>query len=157
MKTIKLFMSALLITGLMSTTSCSSDDDGGSQTGGDLTARWNPTKTVTKVGNGDDESTPYGDNDPDCNKNYVEFMENGTVRIVAFTSPFDECQEFVDAEATTYTRTENMLTIVGNDNYDGVYEIIRLTNSELRIREETNAGGVTITTTIFFTKASNQG
>ncbi len=152
----KLWMASLMIAGMVFSTSCSSDDDGGSQTGGDLTARWNPDRTLIKVGNAQESNTPYPDNNPNCDKNYVEFTDDNNVRIVVYTRPFDVCEENINPTATTYTRNDLTLVIDGHETYDGTWDILKLTGSELRIRREVNSGGVNVRTTVHFKKAANQ-
>lgn len=154
MKTIKVLMSSLMIAGLLFTTSCS-DDDEGSVTGGDLTARWNPDKTVTRIA-GEDFETDY-DHDPDCTKDYVEFTEDpNVVNIISFAEVDGTCQGIPSGTPTTWTRNDDTLIITGSPTYSGTYEIIRLTGSQLRIRSTNSAGGIETTTTIYFDKASNQ-
>jgi len=155
MKNLKVILSAFVIAGAMFV-GCS-DDDNGSTTGGELKRRWNPQKTEVKIGN-DKSVFPYTNNDPNCQKNYVEFTDDNHVRVVGFADPIGTgCVEIVSPEETTYTRNDNTLVIDGIDLYDGTWEIIRLTNSELRIRRTDAPGGVTTITTVFFKKAAIQG
>lgn len=147
MKTIKLFAAALLM-GAVSF-SCSSDDDENTL-GGDLTARWNPTKTVVKI-SGESFTENY-ENQPGCAKDYIEFTDANMVNNVIYFDPAgaETCAE--DAEpAQPYTRNENNL-VIGGGEYGGTYEITRLTSSELRIEQTSTAGGLTTETTVFFNK-----
>lgn len=150
MKKIKLFTAALAIGAL--SFSCSSDD-GEDLLGGDLTARWNPTKTVIKI-SGETFEEPYDLNQPGCAKDYIEFTDANTLNNVIYYDPAgaETCAE--DAEPVQeYTRTDNTL-VIGGGQYGGTYEITRLTNSELRIAQTSTAGGLTTTTTVYFNKAA---
>lgn len=151
MKKIKLFAAALVAVAF--SVSCGSDD-GEDLLGGDLTARWNPIKTVIKI-SGETFEEPYDSNQPGCAKDYIEFTEAGTLNNVIFYDPAgaETCAE--DAEPIQeYSRTDNTL-VVGGGQYGGTYEITRLTNSQLRLEQTSTAGGgITTVTTIYFEKAA---
>jgi hypothetical protein len=151
MKTIKVVLAALVISAF-SFTSCSSDDEG-SSTGGDLTAKWNPIKTIVKIA-GQEVEQPYEENEPGCSKDYVEFTDAGAFNnVIYFKNADNVCTEDSGAPVT-YTRNENTIVISGGE-FGGTYTITRLTGSELRVQQTSTSGGITATTTIFLTKASS--
>ena len=150
MKTIKVLLSALVISAF--SFSCSSDDDG-SSTGGDLTARWNPTKTIVKI-SGESFTQNYTSNEPGCDKDYIEFTDGGLVNNAIY---FKNAEEVCTQDAATpveYTRTDNTL-VIADGEYGGTYEISKLTGSELQIKQTSTSGGITSETTVYFSKASN--
>jgi hypothetical protein len=155
MKKIKVLMLAVLATGFFAM-SCSSDDKE-DPTGGDLTAKWNQTKTVTKV-SGETLTDNYDDNQVGCDKDYLEFTDDSHVTFVVYNMNADgDCEQSTASNLSTWARNENTLMIAGtNPNYSGTYEIIRLTGSELQLRTENTTGGTTTTTSIYFNKAANQ-
>jgi len=150
MKTIKLFLTLAVVAGL---SSCSKDDDS-SSTNGNIAARWNPVKTLVEVGSSDIEQN-YEDNEQGCPKDYIEFASANVLNRAVYNRNVNtnDC-EAVNGTPANWAKDENILTINGGQ-YNGSYEITRLTGSELRIASENMSGGITTTTTIFFTKASN--
>lgn len=153
MKKIKFLVAAFIAVALSA--SCSSDDSE-DLLGGDLTARWNQTKTVIKI-SGETFEEPYTSNQAGCQKDYIEFTEANTVNNVVFYDPAgaETCAE--DAEPIQeYSRTDNTL-LIGGGQYGGTYEITRLTNSQMRLEQTSTAGGgITTVTTIYFEKAAEQ-
>jgi len=151
MKKIKFFAVALAVGAL--SFSCSSDDNE-NPLGGDLTAKWNIVKTVLSV-SGENYPTPYGGNEPGCDKDYIEFTDDGFVNdVIYYHNASNACAEDA-ATPQEYTRTDNTLVIAGGE-FGGTYEITKLTGSELQIEQTTTAGGLTTTTTVYFSKAVNQ-
>jgi len=59
-----------------------------------------------------------------------------------------------NTNAGTWTKSDDVLTIVNGGNLSGRYDIKKLTSTELNIESETTAAGVTTTTTVYFTKAA---
>jgi len=155
MKTIKVLLTALVISGI--SVSCSSDDDGGNPTGGDLTAKWNQTKTVTKISS-ETYTEDYEDNSPSCGHDYLEFTDDNEVNFAVWNLNGDlECSESFATNLAEWQRDGNTLIIGGtNVYYSGTYEIKRLTGSQLQIQSSSSSGGTTTTTTIYFTKAAQQ-
>ena len=149
MKAIKVLLAALVISGFAA--SCSSSDDGDS-TGGDLTARWNETKTVQKI-SGETYNYPYTGNNPSCDKDYIEFTDGGSFNRAIFNQDIHNvCIESAD-NVYEWQKTDNTLAISGGD-YGGTYEIKKLTDSQLTIQKEETTGSVTTTFIIYFTKAA---
>jgi len=147
MKTIKLYLAAVLIAGL-SFTSCSDDDDNGPSTGGEIVGKWTPTKTVTSVNNADVESD-YTGNEPGCPKDFSEFVTGGVLRdVIYFKNTAEVCTEDAD-NTSAWTKTGTTLTIDGT-----TYEITRLTGSELRYKSTVSTGGATLTVTEYFSKVN---
>ncbi|HLA57048.1 MAG TPA: hypothetical protein VK623_13165 [Flavobacterium sp.] len=150
MKKIKILLAAIIVTSL-SVVSCSSDSDGNS-TNGNIVAKWNPVKSTLKVGT-QTVTQPYEENEPGCPKDYVNFLEAGTLaNVIYFKNASDECT----ADAATqvnWVKDGTTLVITGGE-YDGTYEITKLTSSELRIADESTSGGITTTATVYFSKAA---
>jgi len=159
MKKIKVLLLAFVSTGI-ALTSCSKDDDTeniipGPVTSGEIMAKWNPVKTVIKVGSGADTEFPYELNEPTCNKDYVEFAASSVVnRVVFVLNGNNECEASAATTPTTWTRTNNNLVITGDVNYAGNYTITTLSGTELIIKKDQITSGITTTTTIYFTKAT---
>lgn len=149
MKKIKFLVAAFIAVAFSA--SCSSDDSE-DLLGGDLTARWNQTKTIIEI-SGESFRQDYDSNEPGCDKDFIEFTDSGQLNDVVF---FRNSSEVCTADAAvqqTYARTDNTLVISGGE-FGGTYEIIRLTNSELRIQQSSSSAGITTTTTVYFTKAA---
>ena len=150
MKTIKVYLAAVLIAGL-SLTSCS-DDDNGSSTGGEIMAKWTPIKTVYKI-SGQEVTVDYTDNEPTCDKDYIEFATGNVLNDVVY---YKDASNVCTADAndpTTYTKADDDLTINGGE-YSGTYDITRLNGSELRFSREDNEGGINTVTTYHFSKVN---
>jgi hypothetical protein len=150
MNKIKLFAAALAIGAL--SFSCSSDDSE-NLLGGDLTAKWNPTKTVFKV-SGETYDEEYSGNQAGCDKDYVEFTDANMVNNVVYIDPAGavSCEESAEPPVE-YVRNDNTL-IIADGEYGGTYEIVKLTSSELRLQQTYTIGSVTTEATIYFRKAA---
>jgi hypothetical protein len=150
MKTIKLMVAALALAAF---TGCSKDDNG-SQTGGDLTARWNQTKSVTKI-SGESYSQDYENSELDCGKDFLEFKDDGTVIRTTYSKDPDTnaCME-TPGSPIEYTKDGNTLVIAGG-LYGGTYTIKKLTSSALTIESTNTSAGITTVTDTYFTKASS--
>lgn len=151
MKKIKLFAMALLAVGTIFS-SCSSDDE--SATGGDIMNRWNPTKTVVKVGSSDSFTQNYNSNEPGCDKDYLEFADNNVLNFVIYFKNAEQLCTPDSAAPATWTKADNTVTISGGSTYDGDYTITRLTSSELRLQNTSSIAGSSTVTTIYFKKAN---
>ena len=150
MKKIKFLVAACIAVAFSA--SCSSDDSE-DLLGGDLTARWNQTKTVLKV-SGETYTEPYESNQAGCEKDYIEFTDSNLLNNVVFVDPAGPVTCEASAEpAQEYLRTDNTLVIAGGD-FGGTYEIVRLTSTELRIRQSSTVGGITTEATIYLSKAA---
>ena len=148
MKKIKNLFAAFTITAL-ALTSCSSDDNGAS-TEASIVGKWTPTKTVSVTGTAN-TSIPYTDNEPNCDKDYIEFASGGGFsRVTYFKDGDNNCTQ-QSATAQTYTKTNSALTISGG-LYAGTFEVTKLSSSELRLKQQSTSGGVTTTNTINFSK-----
>lgn len=149
MKTIKVVLAALVISGL--SFSCGSDD-GEDPMGGDLTARWNETKTINKI-SGETYTIPYDDNQPGCPKDFIEFTESGTFNRAIYVEDINnDCVTSADV-AYEWQREGNDILISGG-NYGGEYVIKKLTSSDLVIEREEIVGSTTTVYTIYFKKAA---
>lgn len=120
-----LFLSALAL----SLGSCSSDDNGNS-TSGSIVGKW----TYSKVGFGSNNLINYPDHEEGCDKDYVELTASGTFIDVDYDSFDSPCEVFTDSG--TYSKEGNSLTITyEGDDLDTV-EIVLLTNSQLKIKND---------------------
>jgi hypothetical protein len=141
-----------LTVSVFSFTSCSSDDS--SATGGQLMARWNPVKTTIKVGSQGTITQAYEGNEIGCNKDYIEFAANNVLRrVVYFRNADNVCSESAASTPASWSRSGDVITIMGDPTYEGQYEIIRLTGSELRLKGTSETGGISTVTTLYFSKA----
>lgn len=148
----KVILTALVVAGL-SLTSCGSDDNGGGAEAS-IVGKWNPTKTVTKVGN-NSETLNYEENEPGCEKDYFEFIgtNSGTLRDIIYIDGQTGCQED-EGILGAWTKANDELTITGGD-LEGEYEVTRLTGSDLVISDVFNQSGQEISITYHFKKAAN--
>ncbi len=151
MKKIKLIAAVVLFAGSI-LSSCSSDD--GSVSEGNIMRRWNPTKTVVKVGTSDSFTQTYNSNEPGCDKDYLEFADNNVLNFVIYFKNADQLCTPDSAAPATWTKANNTVTISGGSNYDGTYTITKLTNSELRLQNTSTIAGSSTVTTIYFNKAT---
>ncbi|MDD3003865.1 lipocalin family protein [Flavobacterium sp.] len=148
MKKIKALMVAFVMAG-MTVVSCSSDDSSGPAP--EITAKWNQTKTVVKIGN-QSVTQKYKDNTDGCTKNYIEFAAANVFNDVVYFKQGGDCQESAAAPGT-WTKSDKTLTITNGGLLSGTYEIAKLSGSALELKTQNNEGGITSTTTIYFTKA----
>ena len=152
MKKIKVALAAFVLAGL-TLTSCGSDDNGGG-TPAEITGKWNPTKTVTKIGTTTD-TQDYVNNTTTCDKDYFEFVgtTGGNLRDVIFVSGQNGCSEDL-GDPATWTKADKALTIVGGD-LEGSYEITTLSGSDLVISDKFTQAGQEVSITYHFRKAAN--
>ncbi|AWA30809.1 hypothetical protein HYN48_12365 [Flavobacterium magnum] len=130
--------------------SCSSDSDSGPAP--TIIAKWNLTKTVSVV-SGTTDTDPYTDNEPGCDKDYIEFVTGGVLKnIIFFKNAENVCTEDAGDQGT-WTQAGDALNVTGGA-LAGTYEVTKLTNSELQIRATSTVGGTTVTVTRYFNKAS---
>ena len=150
MKKIKVLLTALVVTAITAT-SCSSDDSAG--TPASIEAKWTPIKTVTKLGSSN-QTVNYTGNEADCDKDYVQFVTGGTLKdVIYFKNASDVCTEDVSTEPATWNKSADLLTINGG-GYEGTFDIIKLTNADLIITEESTLGGVDSSVTYYFKKVN---
>jgi hypothetical protein len=150
MKKIKILLAAVAIAGL-GLNSCSSSDDG-SDTQASIVGKWTPIKTVTKF-NGASSTQTYDDNEIGCDKDYVQFVDGSVFNNVVFNKNTDnDCIETA-ADPEVWAKTDDTLTITGGE-FDGTYEVIKLTNSELRISDQESIAGNDVTVTVYFQKVN---
>lgn len=147
MKKIKVAL-VLLVTGALSLTSCSSDDSGSSAS---IEGKWNPEKTVIKS-SGNTITQKYDENEAGCDKDYIEFVSGGVLRnVIWFKNAENVCTENA-AAPQVWSKTDNELSISGGE-FDGTYDIAKLSGSELRLVSQESFGGVAATVTVYFKKA----
>lgn len=130
--------------------SCSSSDDGNSVSG-NLEAKWTPIKTVSKVG-GISDTENYQDNEPGCEKDYLQFLADGTVKnAIYFKNTTNVCTEDSAIDGN-WVKDGSSLTITNSSEYNGVYTIRKLNGSELQVQTTQTIGGVSATITLYFQK-----
>jgi len=148
----KVILATFVLVGL-TLASCGSDDNG-SSTPATVEGKWTQTRTVTKLSNQAETSTPYGFNVAGCDKNYIEFATAGSLfkEQYFFKNGAQVCVE--DTQATgTWSKTNETLTINSEESaYDQVYKIVTLSGNQLVISFDTEAGQNTLVTTYYFTK-----
>lgn len=150
MKKIKALMFAFVLAG-MTIVSCSSDDSGPAPV---IEGKWNPIKTVTKVGSAGSQSQNYTENEPGCDKDYIEFVgtNSGNLRnVIFYKNAQNNCTEDVGTPAT-WIKSDKVLTINGG-NFEGDFTISKLSNSDLTIESKTNIAGQDLIVTYYFKKA----
>jgi len=153
MKKIKILLTTVIVTAF-TLTSCSKDEENnGPVTNGSITEKWNQTKNVVSA-NGQNITQNYTDNEAGCSKDYVQFTSASAFNNVVFYKNADNICTESAATPVTYTKTGNSLTIVGGE-YDGIYTITTLSESELIVKSVETLSGTEITTTTYFTKAVN--
>lgn len=118
MRKIKLF-SLALITGLLF--SCSSDDNGGTTTSGEIAGKWFNKEYVVAG-----QTIPYDDHE-ECGKDFIEFSSNNTGRYV----DINECEE--ESDAFTYAKDGNKLVITQLDGVENA-EIVELSSTTLKLK-----------------------
>jgi len=150
MKNVKVSLAALFMT-VFAITSCSSDDSDGPAA--NIVGKWTQTRTVTKVGNAGNITQNYDENTVGCDKDYIEFTVAGSFNDVIYFKNASNVCEADAAPASTYTKTDNLLTITSGD-FEGVYAIEKLSGSQLAIKAIENVGGNEITTTTYFGKVA---
>ena len=152
MKKIRLaLVSTAMIAGLM--LSCNNDDD--DPIAANLEGKWTPTKTITVANGGDQEVENYSENEAACDKDYREFVDGGAYRhVIWYLNASNNCTE--DVLTSTWSKSGDQLIINANPDPamsppdPGIYEITKLTNSELRIRSTAVVAGVDFEVTKVF-------
>ncbi len=151
MKKIKALMFAFVLAG-MTVVSCSDDDNAGPAA--TIDGKWNQTKTVVSL-NGQSVTQNYNENVAGCDKNYIEFAAASVFNEAVYfkAAGSGDCQ--IDmADAGTWSKSDATLVINNSGFLAGTYTITRLTASNLEIATTDNVGGITTTSTVFFTKAN---
>lgn len=144
MKKLKLIICTVVLAGL-SLASCSSDDGPGVPP--TIVGKWKYNKTITTVNNGNPTTTNYPNHEPNCEKDYQEFIEGGVFKDVVWNKNSENQCVIDDSDTSTWSKADNALTIDGE-----VYTITKLNNSELRYESSTSTGGTTLKVTQVFTK-----
>lgn len=127
--------------------SCSDDGDGGG-VAASIEGKWTPSKTVYKIG-GATQTENYEDNEMGCDKDYVQFNADGSLKNAIFFKNADNvCTEDANTVAT-YTKSGSTLNINGGE-YDGSYTIKKLNSTDLQVETTETIGGVSATVTVYF-------
>ena len=153
MKKIKVAAAAFFL-GALALTSCSSDDNSGS-TPASINAKQTPTKTVVKVGSSQEIEEEYLNNEAGCDKDYVEFSATGSVfkDQYFYKNGSNVCTEDAATAPGTWSKTDDTLIINSEESiYDGNFTIETLSNTDLVISFDTQAGANTVTTSYHFKK-----
>ena len=143
LKKLKIVLFSVLALGL-TTVSCG-DDDSSSATGGNLEGKW----IYAKEGMAAQGQEILEDHEhyAGCNKDYLEFLSNGTAKDVSYYG--SDCSQ--DVYESTYEKNGNTLTVT-EDGQTVTVTIEKLTGSELRISTSENLGGTTVKYISTFTK-----
>ena len=149
MKKFKALLFAFVLTG-MTLVSCSSNDDGPAGPAPTIEGKWNQIQTVVTI-NGTAVPTTYDSNEPGCTKDYLEFATASIFNDVVYFKQSGVCQQSI-ATPRIWTKTNNSLTISGDTDLSGTYEIVKLTNTELQIKISKNIGGTPSTAVIYMNK-----
>ncbi len=108
-------------------------------------------KTVYKVG-GQSSSETYQDNEPGCDKDYLQFLADGTVKnAVYYKNASNVCTED-SATDGNWAKDGSSLIITNSSEYDGEYTIRKLNGSELQVQTTQTIAGVAATVTLYFQK-----
>lgn len=134
----------------MTLVSCSSNDDGSSGPAPTIEGKWNQIQTVVTI-NGTAVPTPYDSNEPGCTKDYLEFAPASIFNDVVYFKQSGVCQQSI-ATPRMWSKTNNSLTISGDTDLSGTYEIVKLTNTELQIKISKNIAGTLSTAVIYMNK-----
>ncbi len=149
MKKIRFAIASVAAAGLLFA-SCSDDDNNATA---NIEGKWTLTKTIT-ISNGNQYVVPYEGNQEGCDKDYSEFVDGGAYRfVVLFKNAQEVCTE--DIVPSTWSKSGDQLTIVDTNSDSaidsppdaGVYEITKLTGSELRLYSDATVAGVDIEVT----------
>ena len=72
-------------------------------------------------------------------KDYIQFGSQGTVKFATYNS---SCSE--EPNITTYTKTDFLINFYKNSVYDGSWEIISLTNTNLKVKYPSPSTGTPV-------------
>ncbi|MBD3582918.1 lipocalin-like domain-containing protein [Flavobacterium selenitireducens] len=147
MNNLKLKFALAMVALAAFTTSCG-DDDGARAS---IVGKWDYTRTITEVEGQNPVSQNYAGHEPGCEKDYQEFLADGSYRDVAlFQDQNDQCNEFADEG--NYAQSGDQITIQEDGGIAQTYTITKLTGGELRYSSTAQTGGVEITVTQVFRK-----
>lgn len=146
MKKLKIVLLLVLTLGL-SLTSCSSDDDNGT-VDGNIEGKWIFSKIGTMTGD-KEVFIDYPNHEPGCNKNYVEITADGKWKNVEYYG--SECTE--ESDEGTWTRNGNTISVSYDDEIE-TGTILKLTNTELKLKNTYTEEGITVDAIILFTRAN---
>ncbi|WP_196886656.1 lipocalin family protein [Aureivirga sp. CE67] len=107
----------------LSFTSCSSDDDNGSVA--TVVGKWDPDYNIVN-------GVKFLDPDQDCDNLYIEFLNNGNI----VSHDYTDCELEESYEEGTWKVDGNTLSlsyVYGEDVETDVFEIRKLTNSEIEL------------------------
>lgn len=140
-------LASLALTAGLLFSSCG-DDDGPRAS---INGKWEYLKTITKVENQNPTTANYPGHEPGCDKDYQEFLADGSFRDVAlFQDQDDNCNEFT--EDGNYALTGDVLSIERDGEPSEVFTVTKLTGTELRYESTAETGGVSITVVQVFRK-----
>lgn len=143
----RLTLASLALTAGLFMSSCGSDDGPRASING----KWDYLKTITQVDSQNPTSANYPGHEPGCDKDYQEFLADGSFRDVAlFQDQDDNCNEFTDAGE--YAINGDQLTIQRDGESAETFTVTKLTGAELRYESTATTGGVSIKVTQVFRK-----
>lgn len=142
---LRLAFAAIAIASL--TASCG-DDDGARAS---LEGKWDYSRTITQVEGQNAVSQNYEGHEPGCEKDYQEFLADGSYRdVTIFQNQDDVCTEFTTPG--DYSQSGDILTVQEDGGEPQTYTITKLTGSELHYATTTENGGLDFTVTLVFRK-----
>ena len=109
----------------------SCDEDNGGETLAPLAGKWNITKVGTVV-NGEEQLVDAPQNEPGCQKDYLELKLDNTVIEGDYDSDISPCA--LDTDEGIYSRSHNNLTTVIGEITE-TKDILNLTVNELKLRD----------------------
>lgn len=140
----KLFLLGIVAFAGVIITSCNSDDD--SPKSATLEGKWYYSEDGFKV-NGQESLMDYDDHEVGCEKDYIEFLNNGNYRDVDYINT--DCDTSIDNGM--WSRNNNSLTIgTGADAINAT--IINLSENVLKVSVSDTENGTTIEYITLFTK-----
>src|SRR5688572_27208136 len=140
-----LFVSALALG--MTFTSCNKDDDNAAATPS-LEGKWNFNKmSVTHDGVTSPEMD-YEDNMPGCSKDFIELKAGGIYNEGDYVD--DACT--LEQYTGTWAKNNNTVS-VNTDGETDEFEIVSVTNTDLKVKSTFTEEGMTYTVNISLTKA----
>lgn len=143
MKKFSILLVSVLTLGL-TLTSCSGDDD----SVGSIEGKWNFSKIKYTINGVASPEEDYEDNEPGCNKDYVEFLESGTYTEGDYSG--SECELY--SESGTWTQSGNQVSSIIDGELES-FQILSVSETTLKVKDTEEFEEGTVTVIITLTKA----
>lgn len=147
MKKITILVASALIVGL-GFTSCSSDDD--SNDNNSIVAKWNYNRVKTSVNGIVISDEPYDDDEPTCERDYLDIRANNTAE---FGDYYLNPDCVLETYLSAYAKNGNLITVT-QDGDSETAEILSINSNTMVLRFEETYEGMTATNDVSFTKAN---